>query len=109
MVSTSAHRLNLRLLCTEQTPMKHMIEAWLALPIVIMDGGDPTSLGCDAGNVTTALEYSGRVSEISLPRLTTLSTLLRRVAAVVQVPYIASTSLELSLTDETAAVLPDSF
>jgi len=74
---------------------------------VIKEGGDPTSLGWDAGNIIMALKNSGRVSEISLPRLT--STLLGRVAVVVQAPYLALTSLELSLTDETAAVLPDLF
>jgi len=64
IVLSSPRRLNLRLLCTERTPVTEMLDIWPAfLPIVMRNGGEEPS-DDDAWNVVSALERPDRVCEI---------------------------------------------
>jgi hypothetical protein len=64
IVLSSSRRLNLRLLCTERTPVTEMLDIWPAfLPIIIRSGGkEPPD--DDVWNVLSALKHTGRVCEI---------------------------------------------
>jgi hypothetical protein len=64
IVLSLSRRLNLRLLCTERTPVTEMLDIWPAfLPIIIRSGGkEPPD--DDEWNVLSALKHTGRVCEI---------------------------------------------
>ena len=52
VVFGSPHRLDLRLLCTDKTPVKERLAVWPPLPIVIAQDGQPTH----TDNIIAALE-----------------------------------------------------
>jgi hypothetical protein len=57
IVLGSPHRLALRLLCMDKTPVKETLAVWPPLPIVIMQVGQPTQMD----NIILALEHNDRV------------------------------------------------
>ena len=107
VVFASPHRLNLRLYCTERRPVRKMLDVWPALPIVIWNSVDPTSLVEGADNIIAALEHNDRVYEINLGNVP--NWLLKRLAGVMLGPFPSLTSLVFYSNDEPAPVLPESF
>ena len=63
VVFGSPHRLNLRLVCSDVTPVREMLDVWPPLPIVIYHFASPKS-GWD--NVMAALDRNDRVCQIKL-------------------------------------------
>src|SRR6266576_4619959 len=57
VVFGSPHRLDLRLLCTDKTPVKETLAVLPPLPIVIVQMGQPTH----TDNIIAALEHNDRV------------------------------------------------
>jgi hypothetical protein len=106
VVFGSPLRLNLRLLCKEETPVREMA-VWPPLPIVIRYSWPTTTWGID--NIMAALEHNGRVCEISLLEVTSLE--LEEVLAPMQKPYLALTDLCISWLDDhgAAPIVPESF
>ncbi|KAI0279774.1 hypothetical protein BC826DRAFT_1112686 [Russula brevipes] len=99
-------RLNLRLLCTEKTPVKEMLDIWPAFPIIV----SPCTnlLQGDADNVFAALERHDRVSSVILRAIP--HSLWERFIEVMQGPFQALTHLVLWTHNRPIpAVLPDSF
>ncbi len=77
VVFGSPHRLNLRLLCTGDKPVRKMLDIWPPLPIVIW--GVNTKIGED--NIIAALTHNDRVCEITLHRIP--SSLWEKVLAAI--------------------------
>ncbi|KAI0293313.1 hypothetical protein B0F90DRAFT_1404455 [Multifurca ochricompacta] len=112
LIFASPRRLNLQLICKPGTPVRRNLDCWPALPVVIDFRGSPSSgflykvLGSDEDNIVAALEHPGRVCGIYLD---VTSSLLRKMDAVMQGPFMALTSLLLSSKDRIVPVLSDEF
>ena len=93
----STHRLNLRLFCSDKTPVRRMLDVWPPLPIVIHHSACPKS-GKDS--IIAALERNDRVCQITLK-------LDPVILDAMQEPFTALT--HLALLCEIDRVVPDSF
>ena len=99
--------LRLRLLCTEKTPVRKMLDVWPALPVDIWNSGGLTSLVEGADNIIAALEHHDRVYHISLWSIPTF--LLERFTSMMQQPFPILKSLALLPYEHKAPILPNSF
>src|SRR5258708_5737056 len=97
VVFGSPLRLNLRLYCTDYTPVREMLAIWPPLPIVIRRDGKEW----DIHNIVAALEQNDRVCEISLSDVSSLE--LEEVLAPMQKPYLALTDLTIWWQDDHGA------
>lgn len=105
LVFGQPRRLDLRLVCVANTPVRKTLTAWPDLPIVIRIWFmDPTS---DMDNVIAALEHNDRVCEVDLRGVQ--SSQVTKVLSAMQNPFPALTDLTLQWYGGTVAVYPDSF
>jgi hypothetical protein len=107
VVFGSPHRLNLRLVCTSDTPASDTLDVWPSLPLLIRDSDHPTE---DVDDIIAVLERSNRVVKINLYNIDGLE--LGNVLAAMQVPFPELTYLLLRSSDGNlgmVSVLPDSF
>jgi hypothetical protein len=95
----SPHRLNLRLLCSDRTPVREMLDVWPPLPIVVHHSARPKS-GQDS--IVAALERNDRVCQITLE-------LDPFILDAMQEPFPMLTHLALRSDIEIGPVVPDSF
>jgi hypothetical protein len=109
IVFGSPRGLDLTILCTYGTPVKKNLACWPPFPIVIdftwSGTGFPLTYEDD---VTAALEHPDRVRSIKLA-VTSLLAVEGRFGTVMQEPFLALTTLWLSLKDRNPSVLPDVF
>ena len=89
VVFGSPHRLNLRLVCSDRTSVREMLDVWPPLPIVIHQTGRPKS-GWD--NIIAALKLKDRVCQITME----LDRQRKKVLRAMQEPFPALTHLNLS-------------
>jgi hypothetical protein len=101
IVLGSPSRLDLRLLCTDMTPVKEMLAVWPPLPIVIGKYGRPTQMD----NMVVALEHNDRACQIVLWDVT--NSQLEEVLAAMQQPFPVLTDLGISLADRWKDGLPE--
>ncbi|KAI0293316.1 hypothetical protein B0F90DRAFT_1928273 [Multifurca ochricompacta] len=89
VIFASPHLLDLRLLCTNGTPVRRTLDCWPALPISIKYGGvvgrPPPALK-DEDNIIAALEHPARTSKI---QLFLTKSLFDKLAALKQQPFPA--------------------
>ena len=105
VVFGSPRRLNLRLLCTPETPAR-MLDVWPDFPLFIWSYVDLPTEGVD--NIIAVLERgSNRVSQIDLRGIP--SSHLDKVLAVMQIPLPELGYLLFESHDEMVTVLPDLF
>ena len=105
VVFGSPRRLDLRLVCTTETPWRYTLDVWPPLPLVIRDHHCQTN-GVD--NIIAVLERCrDRVCRISLSNLTSWD--LVKVSAAMQEPFPELTYLAFCPNHEMVPVLPDSF
>ena len=108
VVFGSPRRLNLRLLCTPETPVRKTLAVWPQLPIFVQQRqyGLP---GGDLDNIVAALEHNDRVCEIDLCHVS--SSHLEMALAAMQVPFPVLTRMEICRKDDgtTPPVVLDSF
>jgi hypothetical protein len=97
----SPHRLNLRLVCSERTAVREMLDVWPPLPIVIHNLACP-KLG---DNIIAVLENNDRVCQIRM----NLDLQWEKILDAMQEPFPALTHLILSSDIEITRVVPDSF
>jgi hypothetical protein len=102
LVFGSPRRLNLQLICTDQTPVREALDLWPPLPLVIQ--GIPTK---GVENIVAALEHRDRVDRIELFEVN--SSALENLLVEMQVPFLELTDLQLLSIDETVPVIPESF
>ena len=98
----SPHRLNLRLICSDETPVRETLDVWPPLPIVILHSSRSKS-GWD--NVIAALGRNDRVCKIKME----VDPQWEKALEVMQEPFPALTDLTLHSDIEIASVFPDSF
>ena len=105
IVFGSPLHLNLRLVCTETTRARDMLDVWPALPLIIWRNGSYRTEHAD--NITAVLERSDRVCRIRLTYFqgSDLGILL----AAMQQSFPELTDMKLSSYTETVPVVPDSF
>ena len=104
VIFESPLRLNLRLVCTSETPARDTLEVWPPLPLLIHGSDYPTS---SVDNIIAALERSNRVCQITLKCVT--SSQLEEIWAAMRKSFPELTHLQLRAYDEPAPVVPDSF
>ena len=102
IIFRSPHRLNLRLVCSDRTPVREMLDVWPPLPIAIRHYARPKS---GWNNVITALKHNDRVCQIRLK----LDLQWEKVLDAMQEPFLALTHLILSSDIEIAPVVAGSF
>jgi hypothetical protein len=102
VVFGSPRRLNLRLVCSDKTPARDMLDVWPALPLYIHSVGFAESVD----NIIAVLEHTDRVRRIYL-YFKGLD--LDKLSAAMQVPFPELTLLSLSSKGKTVSALPDSF
>jgi hypothetical protein len=106
VVFASRCRLNLRLVCTPETPARNMLNVWPSLPLLVWDSLSPHSKdGVD--DIIAVLEHSKRVVEINLFKAD--GSDLENILAAMQVPFPELTDLLLRSSDGKVSVLSDSF
>jgi hypothetical protein len=93
VVFGSPRRLNLRLFCTDTTPVREMLDIWPCLPIEVWDGRDEA---LDMDNIFAALEHNDRICDLELTYYNP-SLGLEKVLPVMQQPFPKLTSLRLGL------------
>ena len=103
VVFGSPRRLNLRLVCSSETPARNTLDVWPSLPLLIRDTY-PTE---DVDDIIAVLERSDRVVEISFA--TDCDRYLEDVLAAMQVPFPELTDLYLWFQEGMVSVFPDSF
>ena len=112
-IAFSSSHLDLRLTCTERTPVAEMIHAFPSFPIIINyqhNAPPPYHISQDWGNIFAALGHRDQARWISLSCLT--SRLLGVFVTVMQEPFPELTFLELRSDDgidEMVQALPDTF
>ncbi|KAI0288633.1 hypothetical protein BC826DRAFT_971465 [Russula brevipes] len=108
VVFASAHRLELRLLCTSKTPVRKTLDVWPALPIIVEDYGNQL-WGLNASNIIAAFEHRSRICRIHLSSIP--NSVLKQLSAAMKDPFPALIHLWLSpdSDSEMVPVLPDSF
>ncbi|KAH9971576.1 hypothetical protein BGW80DRAFT_1460528 [Lactifluus volemus] len=106
-VFSSPLRLNLRLLCTEWTPARKILDIWPPLPIEIRSSFVSSRVQVE-DNIIAALEHPNRIRSISLGNI---ATPLESLVAVMQEPFPAMESLFLQISgpDGTVLALPSTF
>jgi len=92
LIFESPRGLDLRLVCTRQTPVREMLDSWPAIPIIVLDLSLPTS-DLPISNVVNALKHRHRIYGIWLNTLTT--TQWQSVIEKTQKPFPQLTFLEL--------------
>ena len=111
VVLQSPHRLNLRLVCTPNTPARDTLDIWPHLPLIIRDFGiEPARSLASAGvdNTIAALEHNDRVCLIELMNISS-SRLGHLTLAAMQKPFPELTDLRIRTYDGLEPILPDSF
>ena len=110
VVFGSPHRLKLRLVCTDDKPVRAMLDIWPSFPIIIMNC---TTLK-DEDNIVAALEHNDRVCDIYLGQVS--SSQWDRVMAEMQKPFPVLTYLYVDAINDSEAdevspmqTIPDSF
>jgi F-box-like len=102
LIFASPLRLDLRLLCTERTPVRRTLDVWPPLPIEIRCFSlDPQA----EDNIIAALEHPNRLRTISLRGI---AIPLERLVAVTQEPFPAMETLDLRVKG-TVPALPNTF
>ncbi|KAI0298241.1 hypothetical protein BC826DRAFT_1184412 [Russula brevipes] len=105
IVFAAPHRLDLRLLCTHNRPVRATLNIWPVLPLEIEYNRMDTEAVQD--NVIAALERPDRVRKIFLNAVS--NTVWETLAAAMQVPFPELTSLTLWSEYRSVPVLPDAF
>lgn len=112
IVFASPRRLDLHLFCTYGTSVRKNLSCWPAFPIIVdyypyWDSNSGQSLTPDNDdNVIAALEHPDRVRCVEIAAT---SSLLGKVATVMQESFPALTLLRLSSNDRDVPALPSTF
>jgi F-box-like len=104
LVFASPRRLNLRLFCKPEVPVRDKLDIWPALPLLIQGSISPSNVD----NILAVLNRHDRVSMIHLSYFRTTPE-VEKVWAAMHVPFPKLTVLRLWSDDFKAPIVPDSF
>jgi len=119
IILESQHSLDLRLLCTEKTPVRRTLDVWPPLPIIMechilrttLQPPSQVTEDSTGNDLIAALEHPDRVLQITVCGLTDL--LLGKIAPAMLEPFPVLTHLRLRVEScddsDTVAALPDGF
>ena len=108
IVFESPRRLDLRLVCTGETPARDGLDLWPALPLIIWGEGEfSTGSGDYVDNIVAALERADRVCQIHLENF--LNSEMEIILAAMQRPYPELTHLGFWPSYQPVPDVPDSF
>lgn len=119
IIFESQHSLDLRLLCTEKTPIRRTLDVWPPLPIImecrisrtILQRHNQVTEESTGDDLVAALEHPDRIHQITVCGPTDL--LLGKIASVMLEPFRVLTHLRLQVEScddsDTATALPDGF
>jgi hypothetical protein len=108
IIFESPRRLDLKILCTHETPVRNNLSIWPTLPIVVVCTYFGISISPEGeDNVIAALRHSDRVC--SAVRLDATHSELEKMFTVMQVPFPVLKCLEIYSKDENAPILPPGF
>ena len=108
VVFASPRRLDLRLLCTEKSPVREMLDIWPVLPISIRSFNYNLSFAVrGADNIIAALKHNDRVCQISLCSL--LGSQLEKYAGAMHQSFPVLVDLAIDRLYLTELIIPDSF
>ena len=106
VIFASPHHLNLKILCTANTPTRTSLDIWPPFPIIIScSSRELDEEGQD--NIIAALEHHDRVIGINI--LNQECLVLEKLAAAMERPFPVLTFLFLSSSAEIAPVLHEEF
>ena len=109
IVFASQCRLNLRLLCTYETPIRKTLDCWPTIPIVVQNKGNlktcQTPSPEEEDSIVTALQHRNRVCEIDLVLQGSLS---EKIPDILRESFPLLERLALRSCDS-APVLPSTF
>ena len=106
VVYGSPRRLDLRLLCTDSTRSRDMLDIWPALPLIIKSNSYCSKRGAD--NLVAALKCSDRVCEIDL--MISWTSYFGIILVAMQQPFPELTHLNFWwIGDDETLIVPDSF
>ncbi len=102
----SPHRLNIRILCSEGTPVRKNLESWPPFPIVLT-ADYCRELGED--NILATLEQCDRICHVEIWNIS--KSLWEKVLPLMQksFPILTDLRLHLQYKDNMASVVPESF
>ena len=104
----SPRRLNLRIFCTERTPVRKKLDFWPPFPIVLSVSFN-RNLGED--NILATLEHRHRVCQIEIWNIS--RSLWENALPLIQKPFLILTDLNLRCSqytdDRITSAIPDSF
>jgi hypothetical protein len=106
----SPQRLNLRLVCSEKTPVRRSLDIWPPFPIIVSSYTDQTvDEGC-LENVVAALKHRDRISTIFISDGMGGSALEKSIAAMLE-PFPILTECALVSSDNSVSMpmLPETF
>jgi hypothetical protein len=105
IVFAAPRHLNLRLVCTERTPVSEMFDIWSTLPIVLQVNGTSDKLN---DNLLAALEKHDRICEVRVFVNNASVGEIKELAGAMQVTFPALTDLYIHSMED-AAPLPETF
>ena len=105
VVFQSPRRLNLRILCSAETPVREKLALWPPLPIIVAQSSFSTSK-CGEDNIIAALGHNDRICKIALA---IPSSQLESIFTAMQKTFVALNHLWLYAMDDTEHVVSDSF
>ena len=109
IIFASSRRLNLRILCTNGTPVRKGLDIWPTFPIVVDYGNHSTRRSitpADEDNVIAALGHPDRVCSVELNGT---GSQLGKMATAMQQPFPILTQLIIDSRDGYTPVLPAKF
>ena len=104
LIFASPRRLNVRIICTPETPARDVLDVWPALPLLVQGHIDETS---PLDNIISVLGHRNRVSGINLWGLA--SSQSTKVLAAMNEPFPELMDLHLRAFDRMAPLDPDLF
>ena len=111
VVFQSPRRLNLRILCTPETPARDALNLWPPLPLVIYDPRDIPRHKSGLDNIVAALEHNDRVCQIELGCYSSSELEYYTNSAAMQKPFPELTHLQLHMYGfyRSQLIVPDLF
>jgi hypothetical protein len=109
LIFASPHGLNLKILCTNKTPVRKHLGIWPAFPIVIDYHSYSYDITPDDEDDILAALDSEHLDRVCFVGLSVTDSQLEKIAAVMQEPFPALNCLDIFVKGGNAPVLPDGF